>query len=285
MGLIGAAGFSVELNDKEYYLFAELIYQLSGIQLGENKKELMKARLMKRMRFHAFSTFKEYYKYVINDASGAELEQLLNAISTNVSHFMREGQHFRYLADTAIPNILSTKKDNRLHIWSCACATGEEVYSIAITLLEHCKIPSHIDIKVLGSDISTKALQAAREAKYDVLKLREVPKDIFAKYFSPCSSEAARGNCYRVAPKVREKAFFARLNLMGDVFPFKFKFDVIFCRNVMIYFDRDTQHKLIEKLYRYLADDGYLFIGHSESLFGIQTKFKSVAPAVLQKLK
>lgn len=276
---------NMSLSDEEYNSLVEFIYNVSGINLGDNKKELVKARLMKRIRFHNFNSFAEYYNYVIKDQNGNELEDLLNAISTNVTSFFREKQHFDYLTSVVLPEMLERKKtkgDQKIRIWSAAASSGEEIYTILMTVLEYIKNPIGWDIKILGTDISTKALAQAKSATYSLDRVKGIPPNYLAKYFD--KKETKHEINFSVKPALQNMAFFARLNLMSDTFPFSGKFDFIFCRNVMIYFDKSTQSTLVNKLYNYLDDNGYLFVGHSESLVGMQTKFKTVAPAAFKKI-
>ncbi len=276
---------NIVLTDNEYNSLVEFIYNVSGINLGDNKKELVKARLMKRIRHYNFGSFAEYYNYVIQDPSGKELEDLLNAISTNVTSFFREKQHFDYLTNVVFPEMFERKKikgEQKIRIWSAAASSGEEIYTILMTLLEYMKNPAGWDIKILGTDISTKALAQAKEATYSLDRVRGIPPNYLSKYFDKVESRHEVN--FSVKQSLKNMAFFARLNLMSDAFPFTGKFDFIFCRNVMIYFDKPTQNTLVNKLYNYLDDNGYLFIGHSESLVGMQTKFKTVAAAAFKKI-
>lgn len=268
------------LTDEEYGLFAGLIYSLSGINLGSNKKELVKARLMKRMRALGLESYRRYYEYVLADKTGAEVESLLNAVSTNVTSFFRESQHFSLLSSVVIPEIERAKQrkaEKSLRIWSCASSSGEEIYSILMTVCEALRIKDFWDIKVLGTDISTRALEAARRAEYSPDRARGIPPHYLERYF-----DRTPGG-YTVKKRLRDMAVFGRLNLMRESYPFQGKFDAIFCRNVMIYFDKETQAALVERLYRYLEPGGYLFIGHSESLLGSRIRLMTIAPAAFRK--
>ncbi len=274
----------VKRSDREYELIANFIYETCGINLGDNKRELVKARLMKRIRYHKFRTFREYYDFVIHEQSGEEVAQMLDSISTNVTSFFREDQHFDYMLKKALPEIVERKRkahNTKLRLWSAACSSGEEVYTMLITLAESMKTMVGWDIKVLGTDISTKVLMAAHEGLYDFERIKTVPLHLQDKYFD---REMVDGQImFRVKDQLRSMATFRRLNLMREAFPFQNKFDIIFCRNVMIYFDKPTQHKLLTKLHHCLDVGGYLFIGHSESLIGTNLKFTTVAPAAFKK--
>ncbi len=281
-----AASSNIEISDREYKLLAELVYERSGIHLGDNKKELVKARLMKRIRFFKLTTYRQYYEHVLNDLSGAELVEMLDAISTNVTSFFREPQHFDFLTKKALPEIVERKKhrrDFKIRVWSAAASTGEEIYTILMTIMEFLHdSPFTWDVKVLGTDISTKALVKAQAAEYDAVRMRGVSQLYIDRYFDKLGAKGDR--VYRIVPSLRERAVFRRFNLMSPSYPFRNKFDIIFCRNVMIYFDRETQAGVVEKLCAGLVEGGYLLIGHSESIVGLNNNLKCLAAATFQKI-
>lgn len=273
----------VVINEKEYNLFARLILEKSGIDLGSDKKELVKARLMKRLRFYGFRSFRKYYEYLMNDSSEDETAELLDAISTNVTSFFREKQHFDFFSQESLPKIVSRKsneRSNKILIWSAAAATGEEAYSLVISLMEGLEDPSSWNLKILATDISRKSLAAAQNGLYSGEKIQQVPSILRAKYFI---KESGSADSYRVKDELRQIAVFRRFNLISDTFPVRLKFDAIFCRNVMIYFNKSSQEILINNLYNCLFPKGYLFIGHSESLIGINNPFVNLAPAVYMR--
>lgn len=280
-------GFNLKISDKEYNLLVALIYDRSGINLGSNKKELVKARLNKRIKALNLNTFKEYYEYVVKPEGEDELVEMLNAISTNVTSFFRENSHFDFMTKKALPEIVERKTksgEKRIRIWSSACSTGEEVYTILITVLEYIKDPRGWDIKVLGTDISTKALALARNGVYDKEKISNIPGLLVSKYFDIHEEKGEK--YYKVKEEVQRMGMFTRLNLMDKVFPFRNKIDIIFCRNVMIYFDKQTQTEVVKKFEKYLDEGGYLFIGHSESLIGMDIKkLKCMQTAVYKKIE
>jgi chemotaxis protein methyltransferase CheR len=273
------------LDDEQYRRFSELIYERSGICLGDHKRDLVHARLMKRLRSSNCRSFDEYYNRVVNDQSGAELISLIDAISTNVTEFFREDRHFDYLSSQIIPRLISQRSgsDRVIRIWSAACSSGEEVYSLLITVLETLgPAAGDWDIRILGTDISTRVLALARQARYSEIKLSSMPGDYKNRYFEKIKDRD--GVCFVVRQQYRSMVTFARMNLMERPFPLKNPADVIFCRNVMIYFNREDQCQLVAELYRHLNPDGYLFIGHSEGLLGIHQGFNRVAPAVFRKV-
>lgn len=275
----------VHITDKEYKMFADFIYAKSGIHLGEEKKDLLKARLMKRIRAHHLQSWREYYDYIQDDETGEELVRMLDAVSTNVTQFFREQVHFDFLKNIALPKIFQAKekkKERTVRIWSAAVSTGEELYSMLMTIADFLKNTNKMWIvKALGSDISTKALRTAQKAVYPIDRLKGLSLYFVENYFT--KGETGGADAFRIKESLRRLAIFRRLNLVTDHFPFSNKFDIIFCRNVMIYFDKPTQELLVNKLSQHLHDDGFLFIGHAESLIGIKTHLVSVAPAIYKK--
>ena len=262
----------------EYAQFRDLIYKESGISLGDQKRTLLASRLSKRVRDLGLESFGQYYDVVTGDPNQDEFTRMLDLISTNKTDFFREPKHFDFLRDRILP---SMKDSRRIRIWSSACSTGEEPYTIAMTLYEHVDNPAQWEFKILASDLSTRVLAKAAAGMYEEDRLRDVPAEVVKRHFLRGRGDQA--GQVKVKPHLSEMVTFRRLNLMDDRFPIKEPLDLIFCRNVMIYFDRPTQEKLIDKFYRYLKPGGYLFIGHSESLQWIAHSFKVIAPTIYWK--
>ena len=273
---------SPEFTDADFIKFSRLVYDQSGISLSESKKELVKARLGKRIRKGKFQSFRAYYNHVINDQSGEEMILLLDSISTNFTHFFRENHHFEYLKNQLLPQIKNRTGRNpkNIRIWSAGCSSGEEPYSIAITLLESLAPVSDWNLKILATDISTKVLTNAQSGIYLKEKIEALPPDLIKKYF--LQGENQWQNYVKVKSRLKSVVQFQRLNLM-DSFSFNDPFDCIFCRNVMIYFDKKTRENLVNRLYEHLGKEGVLFIGHSESLTGIEHPFLYVKSAIYKK--
>ncbi|KKO18699.1 MAG: protein-glutamate O-methyltransferase [Candidatus Brocadia sp.] len=275
----------IDINDKEFGLFQRLIYNKSGINLTPAKKELLKSRLIKRLRERSLTSFKEYYQYVTEeDTTGEELVSMLDCISTNLTEFFRESAHFDFLSENVLPVLLENKRKNRekkIRIWCAGCSTGEEPYSISMILSERIEQLSKWDIKILATDLSTRVLKKATQGIYAKERLRDIPLQMLNTYFKKESHNLK--DCYQINDFLKGLIAFRRLNLTDEIFPFKGQFDFIFCRNVMIYFDKQTQSELVSKFYKHLAPEGYLFIGHSESLAGTETRFRYVRPTVYQK--
>lgn len=273
----------MELNDKEFKLFSDFIYEKSGIFLKDNKKPLVRSRLSKRMRALKINCFKEYYDYVQNDASNEEIIHLLDAISTNVTSFFRENQHFEFLKTTVLPEI-TLKNDDYVNIWSAACSTGEEPYSIALTIQESLVDYKRYNIKILATDISKTVLEKAETGIYPSEKInKEMNNTVLKKYFEKIKNDTLIK--YKIRDRLKDMIRFRMFNLNSNNWPFQKKFDIIFCRNVMIYFNKETQNKLINKFYDVLKIGGYLLVGHSESLTGIKHNFSYVKATVYKKIK
>ncbi len=273
---------SPEFTEADFIKFSRLVYDQSGISLSESKKELVKARLGKRIRKGKFQSFGAYYNHVINDQSGEEMILLLDSISTNFTHFFRENHHFEYLKNQLVPQIKDRtgRAQKKIRIWSAGCSSGEEPYSIAITLLESLGPGHDWDLKILATDISTKVLTNAQSGIYLKEKIEALPTSLTKKYF--LRGENQWQNYVKVKSPLKSVVQFQRLNLM-DSFSFNDPFDCIFCRNVMIYFDKKTRENLVNRLYDHLEKEGVLFIGHSESLTGIEHPFIYVKPAIYKK--
>ena len=263
-----------KLNDQDLGRIIKLVYARSGITLHEGKRELVIARLQKRLRALGHSSFSEYVRYVEQEDKGEEVVALLDAIATNHTHFFREVSHFDFIVDRVAPAIPA---GSPLRIWSAPCSTGEEPYTMAMVLQSRAP---HTAYQILASDLSTKALAAARGGVYKLAAVESLPRDILKRFFEKGMGEQ-EGQA-RVSRELRRDITFRHLNLLeiGDLGE---RFEVIFCRNVMIYFDRAVQQRVVTMLERHLAPGGFLFISHSETLNGITHGLKWVAPATFQR--
>ena len=267
-----------KITSKEFECFRKLIYGESGISLTQQKQSLLESRLSKRLRELELETFLQYYDKVTGDPTQEEFTRMLDLISTNKTDFFREPKHFDFLRDVILPELAP---DKRIRIWSSACSTGEEPYTIAITLFENVQNPSEWDFKILASDLSTRVLAKAASGIYDEDRVRDMPSGMLRRHFLRGRGDS-RGY-FKVKPHLASMIRFRRLNLMDDDFPIKSPLDLIFCRNVMIYFDRPTQERLVNKFHHYLKHGGHLFIGHSESLQWVKHSFKALAPTIYRK--
>lgn len=241
---------------------------------------MVEARLHKRLRDLRLTTFGQYVERVWSDSD--EATRMVDALSTNVTYFFREPQHFDLLATTICPWMFRQhQRDRRIRIWSAGCSSGEEPYSIAMLLRMAAENSGEWDLRVLATDISQRMLAIARQGVYAPERLQQVPTQLIGRSFTPCKEDGACVH-YRVMNQLKKMVDIATLNLVGP-WPMKGPFDVIFCRNVMIYFDRPTRQEVVERFWEILAPGGVLFIGHSESLTGIRHRFTYLQPAVYRK--
>jgi chemotaxis protein methyltransferase CheR len=273
----------VALSDADFRKVSELVYEHCGINLHAGKKELVRARLAKRLREGRFRTFGEYIQHVLDDRTGQEFSALVDSLSTNLTKFFRENQHFEYVRTQLLPGIIASKQRSgvsRIRAWSAGCSSGEEPYSIAITLLEGIQGKGRWDVKVLATDVSTRILEKAKKGLYEKDRIDPIPLPLRNRYLT--RRREGTKEVYEVGPALREHIIFRYLNLMED-WPIKGPLDFIFCRNVMIYFDKPTQERLVNRFHELLGPGGVLFTGHSESLTGIEHAFKYVQPTIYLK--
>ena len=273
---------STDLKDIDYERISRLVYEQCGINLHEGKKELVKARLGKRLREGNFNSFGEYYRYVATDDGTAELISMIDSLSTNLTYFFREESHFQKLRNMIKLMVKTSNQEGlseKLRIWSAGCSTGEEPYSLAMTVCESVNGLSG-DVKIMATDISTRVLQIADKGIFGKERLNNVPPAILKKYF-----QMGSGSCegqFLIKKNIRDMVQFSRFNLM-DTPPPNYRFDIIFCRNVMIYFDKATQEALVSRFHQCLNRGGHLFVGHSESLTGLSHELRYIEPSVYRK--
>ena len=273
---------STELNRAQFEQISRRVYDVCAINLQPGKEGLVKSRLVKRLRTLNLTSFDGYLQYVDNDRSGRELAIMIDVLTTNKTNFFREPQHFDFLCENILPKLKSTEGERRIRIWSAGCSYGKEPYTIAMLMREQIPDIDRCDARILATDISARVLERARAGVYDEEEdvTEEVAPRMLQKYFT--STRANQTRAYQVNDKLKSMIRFARLNLM-DAWPMKGPFDVIFCRNVMIYFDKATQRELVHRFWELLAPGGHLFVGHSESLTASSREFKYVQPAVYVK--
>lgn len=273
---------TLELKDSDFEKISKIIYEQCGINLHEGKRELVKARLGKRLREGNYKSFSDYCHYVTTDEGTDELIAMIDSISTNLTSFFREESHFTRLR-VIISSILEKAGPRgfipKFNIWSAGCSTGEEPYTIAITIKEAARLRP-LEVRIFATDISTKVLAVAKAAIYSEEKVKKIGAPVLGKYFQIGTGQSS--GYFRIKKEIKDMVTFQRFNLM-DEFPAESNFDVIFCRNVMIYFDKHTQSRLVNKYYGSLKKDGYFFVGHSESLTGLKHPFKYIEPSVYQK--
>lgn len=255
-----------------------IVYDNCGISLSESKVALVTARVNKRMRKLNLAEAEDYLSFLKSDRTGAELIQFLDVISTNTTYFFRESEHFQFLAEE-LKN-WSAKGQRRFRLWSAASSSGEEPYSIAMVINETLKGPGY-NVKLLATDISTDILAKAKAGSYDKERVAKIPRYLLTRYFQKVENEGRAE--YVARAELKNLIAFRRLNLSSPPFPMKGPLDIVFCRNVMIYFDKIVRGRLVNDIHRLLKPGGFLIVGHSESLAGLDTPFKTVRPSIYVK--
>lgn len=266
------------MQEQTFNKFREIIYETSGIRLGPEKSALVSARLGKRMRALGLASYEDYLKRLEADTELQEMTHLIDAISTNVTSFFREPKHFEFLEEQVRAWRAANK--NRIRIWCAAASSGEEPYSIAMVMASGLEGYS-CDAKILATDISTRMLQHCLGGGYAREKVEALPPDIRHRFFG--KNRNGDGVTYQVAAELQRMILFKRLNLSKPPFPMKGPLDLVFCRNVMIYFDNTVRKKLLDDIFRLLAPGGHLIVGHSESLTGLTSQFVTVRPSIYRK--
>lgn len=271
----------IEITEKEFDLIKELTCNKLGISLPEHKKSMVIGRMQKVLRIKGLTSFKAYYDYLTTDNTGQALIEFINQITTNHTYFYREKEHFNYFVKTLLPELTQRLKNLNnmdIRIWSAGCSSGEEPYMLAIYLMEFLGFEySQWQASILATDISDKVLNIAKIGIYPPERLELLPVDIKYKYFKKLKDKS-----WAIKDHVKKEVVFRRFNLMNEGFPFKNKFHIIFCKNVMIYFDKPTKDALVQRFYNKIEPEGYFFIGMTESL-GRATAFKYLQPAIYQK--
>ena len=270
------------ISDREFRLIRDLVYKRFGINLTPEKRALLVGRLGKLLRKQGFRSFQEYYKYLLSDTSGRALDSLVNRISTNFTFFYRESDHFEFFSTVVLPEMtkmISGENHRDLRVWCAGCSTGQEPYTLQMLIREYFGTGyATWDAGLLATDISAKALETAVRGVYPDDGLEKLPKPLKRKYFR----KKGDGTC-GVVDELKREITFRRFNLMNERFPFRKPFHVVFCRNVMIYFDQPTRDGLIRRFYESMVPGGYLFIGHSETLGRKQALYEYVRPAVYKR--
>lgn len=270
----------VELTAQEFDLLRKIVYDQSRIKLADTKVQMLRRRVQRRMGVLGLDSVHAYCD-CLRKSDGKELTRFIDEVTTNLTYFFREKHHFDYLKETVLPAILATARSTRLRTWSAGCSTGEEPYSLAIVLKEMERQFSGWDARILASDLSFDVLETCRRGIYDLSQIEEYTSPQRIKRWFRRSS-ASSDTSMAIDPSLRQVITFNQLNLF-DPWPMKRKFDVIFCRNVMIYFDKPTKEKLVERFADVLLPGGHLFVGHSESIMGTSDKFTLVHKTTYRK--
>ncbi|EPJ46931.1 MAG: MCP methyltransferase, CheR-type [Osedax symbiont Rs1] len=269
-------GREFDFTDKQFAKVKSDLYDYAGIVLADHKKSMAYNRLVRRLRALNLQSFDSYFNFIA--ANPVEINQFINALTTNLSSFFREKHHFDFIVSTIIPRIRASAQQ-RIRIWSAGCSNGEEAYSIAMSLTESLLSIDRYDIKILATDINSSVLETAQRGLYDIDRIKLLEPHLVRKYFIK-----GRGNYHgkvQIRPELQQMIHFKYLNLISE-WPMQGQFDFIFCRNVMIYFNRQTQRQLILNLARYIQPEGYLFVGHSEALAHQQSDFKLIGKTIYQ---
>lgn len=278
---------SARLSDSDFRRLSRFIQEVCGIKITDSKKTMLETRLLKRVKSLGLGSFADYCSYLFDAGEGrGEVVRMIDLVTTNKTDFFREPDHFAYLLQHALPAWLQFQpccSGRKFRVWSAGCSTGEEAYTLAMVLNEFAESVAGFDFQVLASDISVRALEAARLAVYAEERTDPVPIHLKRKYFLRSKDRSAAQ--VRVIPWLRRKVQFFRLNFMEDDFGMREKFDAIFCRNVIIYFDKTTQERLLQKFCHQLSPCGYVFLGHSETLGGLDVPLTMVYPTVYRKLQ
>lgn len=276
--------FKAQLTQDEFDKLSRFIYKESGIKMPPVKKVMLQSRLQKRLRELNMTNFKEYIEYVFSrDGLNNEIIHMLDVVSTNKTDFFREPVHFEFLTQTVLPEFIQQRNSSKtIKVWSAGCSSGEEPYTISIVLADFAEKNPGFDFSIVGTDISTQILQKAVDAIYKEDRVSIIPFETKKKYF--LKSKDRTNPTVKVISELRRRVRFGRLNFMDSYYDISETFDVIFCRNVLIYFDRETQEKVIQKLCDKLRPDGYFFLGHSESIMNMQVPLKQVKPTIFKRI-
>jgi chemotaxis protein methyltransferase CheR len=262
------------LSQEQFERFRQLVRAKAGIALRDEKQQLVCSRLVRRLRALSLSSFDEYYTLVQNQGEhGGELEQLLNAMTTNKTNFYREAHHFDELVRRVVKPMLVAGGSQTFRLWSAGCSSGEEVYSALMTVLDAIPSWESWDIRALASDLDTDVLAAGERGVYDAACLKEVPREVAQRWLIEGTGE--QQGKVRVRRPLRERVAFRRINFIDPSWPVRARFDVVFCRNALIYFDAEVQRSIVSRLLAHLKPGGLLFLGHSESLAGVRPDLKS----------
>lgn len=265
------------LTDSDFKNISSQVYDACGIVLAEHKREMVYSRLARRLRLLKLKNFKDYLAF-LEEHKEREFSEFINAITTNLTSFFREPHHFNYLKNTIVPRLLTTNaKQKRVRVWSAGCSTGEEPYTIAMTLSG--LFPTNWDVKILATDLDSNVLAKAQAGTYTAANVNGLDKSQLKRWFL----KSHDGQLYKVKPQLQENIFFKRLNLL-EQWPMKGSFDVIFCRNVVIYFDKPTKDTLFHRYFDLLSDAGHLFLGHSETMGKDHKEFKNLGQTIYQKV-
>jgi chemotaxis protein methyltransferase CheR len=284
MELYISEAYKQVMTDEDFGKLSSFVYEELGIKMPYVKKVMLQSRLQKRLADLKIGSFKDYIEFVFSkEGQESEIIKMIDLITTNKTDFFRESSHFDYLTTTVLPEFCSEKRNKKtIKIWSAGCSSGEEPFTIAIVLKEFFQNHQDIDFEIFATDISLRILQKATTAIYPEDRISTVPASLKRKYF--LKSKDQTNKTVRLVPEIRSRVTFQRLNFMDQYYAVEKEFDIIFCRNVLIYFDRDTQQQVITKLASKLRYDGIFFLGHSESITNMKVPLRQIKPTIFRKI-
>jgi chemotaxis protein methyltransferase CheR len=274
-----------DLTEEDFRFLARRVHELTGIVIHERKRDMLYARLSRRLRSLRLGSFRAYCDFLAGPDGAAEIGAMINAVTTNLTHFFREAHHFDHLRDEALPVVVAADRQagtRRLRIWSAGCSSGEEPYSIAMTVKSAPVDLSRWNVRILASDLDTDMVEKAAAGRYRAADADGIADELAARFMD--TVETPTGPEIRMRDSLRQTIVFKQLNLMGD-WPMRGPFDAIFCRNVMIYFDHQTKARLVDRFAQLLRPDGWLYIGHSESLTKVTERFQLVGRTIYRRLR
>lgn len=268
-----------EFTDKNFRFIVKFIADHAGIVMSDAKRDLVYGRLVRRLRACKLASFTEYCK-LIESGDAEELEHCVNALTTNLTSFFREQHHFDFLEKELLPALIKKNKSKVIKIWSAGCSTGEEPYSIAMAVSEI--LPANWDVRILATDLDTNVVATAQQGIYNLDRVDGMSQSRLKRWFR--RGKGAKDGVVRVVPELRELISFRQLNLLSK-WPMKGSFDIIFCRNVVIYFDKSTQRVLFDRFAQQMQSDAHLFIGHSETLYKVSDHFALLGNTIYNRIK
>ncbi len=276
--------YKATLSNEDFKRLSSFIFKEYGIKMPEVKKTMLQSRLHKRLRELNMTNYKDYVDFVFSkEGQGNEVIHMIDVVSTNKTDFFREPVHFDFLHSNVLPELLNGERPNRLiKVWSAGCSSGEEPYTLAMSLSEYMLEHPGFDFSIFATDISSRILKSAVEAIYKENRVEMLPLQLKKRYL--LKSKDRINPTVRIVPDLRRRVSFQRLNFMDSSYNVPENFDIIFCRNVLIYFDRETQEKVINKLCSKLKPDGFFFLGHSESITNFDVPLKQLKPTIFRKI-
>ncbi len=270
------------MTKADFSRVSSFIYSQLGIKMPPEKQLMLQSRLLKRLSELQIDSFQKYIDFVFSkEGSKEELIKMIDIVTTNKTDFFRESGHFDFLVESLLPELMNDRRRKKIKIWSAGCSSGEEPYTIAMVMKEFLSDYPAVDFEILGTDLSMRILEKAYYGIYPVQRIEDISNDLKKKYF--LKSKDPTQKTVRVIPELRRKVKFQRLNFMDNTYPVDFDYDLVFCRNVIIYFDRDTQEKVINKIVNHLKPKGYFFLGHSESIASMDVQLVNVKPTIFRK--